>query len=78
MDAAIIWPKAVLSVTLKRIRALSRDDSLRAHQINMSLCSSEAALMADDMVPVFELAGFCAAEALLNLSAKDETALKAR
>jgi hypothetical protein len=32
--------------------------------------------MADDMVPVFELAGFCAAEALLNLSAKYESKLK--
>lgn len=32
--------------------------------------------MADDMVPVFELAGFCAAEALLNLSEKYETKLE--
>lgn len=32
--------------------------------------------MADDMALVFELAGFCAAEALLNLSGKHETKLK--
>jgi len=32
--------------------------------------------MADDMTPVFELGGFCAAEALLNLSGKYETKLK--
>lgn len=32
--------------------------------------------MADDMTPVFELAGFCAAEALLNLSGKFETKLR--
>lgn len=33
-------------------------------------------MMADDMTPVFELAGFCAAEAILNLSAPYETKLK--
>ena len=32
--------------------------------------------MPDDMTPVFELAGFCAAEALLNLSGKHETTRK--
>jgi hypothetical protein len=32
--------------------------------------------MADDMIPVLELGGYCAAEALLNLSGKYETKLK--
>ena len=32
--------------------------------------------MADDMTTVFELSGFCAAEALLNLSEKYQTKLK--
>lgn len=32
--------------------------------------------MAEDMIPVFELAGFCAAEALLNLSEQYGTELK--